>query len=181
MRATLIMYSGVGFTGGARVRGVRCHPPLSRRTVGSQSFYFGGAIPLLIGVVMLVALPESLQFMALRRKNPAKLAHWLNQVNPSVRATPNDEFVARAREQGRRAHRASVPRRARGRDDRLLDRQLHDLLNLLFAGKLATYSGTRRRLLGATAVLVGTVLQVGGTLGTVGLACSSHARDSCGS
>src|ERR1041384_6457937 len=94
MRATLIMYSGVGFTGGAAFGGFVATALIP--AYGWQSvFYFGGAIPLVIGLIMLVALPESLQFMALRGKSPAKLAMWLNQVDPSAQATPNDEFVVR--------------------------------------------------------------------------------------
>ena len=75
MRATLIMYSGVGFTGGAAFGGFVATALIP--LYGWQAvYYFGGAIPLLIGVIMLLALPESLQFMALRGKSPAKLAHW---------------------------------------------------------------------------------------------------------
>src|SRR2546421_5661 len=76
MRATLIMYSGGGFTGGAAFGGFVATALIP--TYGWQSvFYFGGTIPLVIGLVMLAALPESLQFMALRGSNPAKLAQWL--------------------------------------------------------------------------------------------------------
>src|SRR5882672_7247687 len=56
MRATLIMYSGVGFTGGAAFGGFLAAALIP--TYGWQSvFYFGGAVPLILGVIMLVALP----------------------------------------------------------------------------------------------------------------------------
>src|SRR5215208_131178 len=94
MRATMIMYAGVGFTGGAAFGGFIAAALIP--SYGWQSvFYFGGALPLVIGIAMLLWLPESLQFMALRGKNPAQLAHWLNRVNPAIKATANDEFVVR--------------------------------------------------------------------------------------
>lgn len=169
MRATLIMYSGVGFTGGAAFGGFVATALIP--SFGWQSvFYFGGVVPLVIGVIMLAALPESLQFMALRRKNPAKLARWLNQVDPSVHATANDEFVVREE------NKAGVPIRHLFREGRALATIIFwivNFMNLLNLYSLASWLPTVVRDAGysaQTAVLVGTVLQVGGTLGTVGLA-----------
>ena len=169
MRATLIMYSGVGFTGGAAFGGFVATALIP--AYGWQSvFYFGGAIPLIIGVIMLVALPESLQFMALRGRNPAKLARWLNQVDPSVKATPNDTFVVREE------NKAGVPIRHLFREGRAVATVVFwvvNFMNLLNLYSLASWLPTVVRDAGysaQTAVLVGTVLQVGGTLGTVGLA-----------
>jgi len=169
MRATLIMYSGVGFTGGAAFGGFVATALIP--SYGWPSvFYFGGAIPLIIGVVMLVALPESLQFMALRRKNPARLAAWLNQVDPSLKATAGDEFVVREE------NKAGVPISHLFREGRALATLIFwvvNFMNLLNLYSLASWLPTVVRDAGysaQTAVLVGTVLQVGGTLGTVGLA-----------
>ena len=169
MRATLIMYSGVGFTGGAAFGGFVATALIP--SYGWQSvFYFGGAVPLIIGLTMLVALPESLQFMALRRKNPARLATWLNQVDPSVKATANDEFVVREE------NKAGVPISHLFREGRAVATLVFwivNFMNLLNLYSLASWLPTVVRDAGysaQTAVLVGTVLQVGGTLGTVGLA-----------
>ncbi|HXD16754.1 MAG TPA: MFS transporter [Vicinamibacterales bacterium] len=169
MRATLIMYSGVGFTGGAAFGGFVATALIP--AYGWQSvFYFGGAIPLVIGLIMLVALPESLQFMALRGKNPARLAAWLNQVDPSVQATPNDTFVVREE------NKAGVPIRHLFRERRAVATIVFwvvNFMNLLNLYSLASWLPTVVSGAGysaQTAVLVGTVLQVGGTLGTVGLA-----------
>ena len=169
MRATLIMYSGVGFTGSAAFGGFVATALIP--LYGWQAvYYFGGAIPLLIGVIMLLALPESLQFMALRGKSPAKLAHWLNQVDPSLKATPSDEFVAREE------NKAGVPIShlfSEGRALATLVFWVVNFMNLLNLYSLASWLPTVVRDAGysaQTAVLVGTVLQVGGTLGTVGLA-----------
>jgi AAHS family 4-hydroxybenzoate transporter-like MFS transporter len=169
MRATLIMYSGVGFTGGAAFGGFVATALIP--LYGWQAvYYFGGVIPLFIGLVMLVALPESLQFMALRGTSPAKLAHWLNEMNPSVKATPDDEFVAREE------NKAGVPISHLFREGRALATLVFwivNFMNLLNLYSLASWLPTVVREAGysaQTAVLVGTVLQVGGALGTVGLA-----------
>src|SRR5262245_27517844 len=147
MRATLIMYSGVGFTGGAAFGGFVATALIP--AYGWQSvFYFGGAVPLVIGLIMLVALPESLQCMALRGKSPAKLAMWLNQVDPSVKATANDEFVVREE------NKAGVPIRHLFREGRALATVVFwvvNFMNLLNLYSLASWLPTvvRRGLLGA--------------------------------
>ena len=169
MRATLIMYSGVGFTGGAAFGGFVATALIP--LYGWQAvYYFGGAIPFVIGLIMIVALPESLQFMALRRKNPAKLAHWLNQVDPSVRATANDEFVVREE------NKAGVPISHLFREGRAAATIIFwvvNFMNLLNLYALASWLPTvmsNAGYSGRTALLVGTTNQVGGMLGTIGLA-----------
>jgi AAHS family 4-hydroxybenzoate transporter-like MFS transporter len=169
MRATMIMYAGVGFTGGAAFGGFLAAALIP--SYGWQSvFIFGGVIPILIGVVMLIALPESLQFMALRGKRPDKLAHWLNRMDPALRATASDQFVAREE------NKAGVPIVHLFREGRAVPTILFwivNFMNLLNLYSLASWLPTVVRDSGysaQTGVLVGTVLQVGGTLGTVGLA-----------
>jgi AAHS family 4-hydroxybenzoate transporter-like MFS transporter len=169
LRATMIMYAGVGFTGGAAFGGFIAAALIP--AYGWQSvFYFGGVVPLLVGIVMLAALPESLQFMALRARDPVRLAHWLRQVDPSIQPTSNDEFIVREE------NKAGVPivhlfHAGRGLPTILF--WIVNFMNLLNLYSLASWLPTVVRdagYSGQTAVLVGTVLQVGGTLGTVGLA-----------
>jgi AAHS family 4-hydroxybenzoate transporter-like MFS transporter len=169
MRATMIMYAGVGFTGGAAFGGFIATALIP--SYGWQSvFYFGGALPIVIGLAMLAALPESLQFMALRGQDPERLAHWLNRVNPAVNATANDQFVVREE------NKAGVPIIHLFHEGRAVPTILFwivNFMNLLNLYSLASWLPTVVRdagYSGQTAVLVGTVLQVGGTLGTVGLA-----------
>ncbi len=169
MRATMIMYAGVGFTGGAAFGGFLAAALIP--SYGWQSvFYLGGAVPLAIAFVMLVALPESLQFLALRGKSPEALARWLNCVNPSLDARPTDQFVVREE------NKAGVPIIHLFREGRAVPTILFwvvNFMNLLNLYSLASWLPTVVRdagYSGQTAVLVGTVLQVGGTLGTVGLA-----------
>ena len=169
MRATMIMYSGVGFTGGAAFGGFIAAVLIP--SYGWQAvFYFGGAIPIVIGLAMLAALPESLQFMALRGKDPATLARRLNAVSPGLGATANDQFVVREE------NKAGVPIVHLFHEGRAVPTLLFwlvNFMNLLNLYSLASWLPTVVRDSGysaQTGVLVGTVLQVGGTLGTVGLA-----------
>ena len=169
MRARLIMYSGVGFTGGAAFGGFVATALMP--AYGWQSvFYFGGAVPLVIGAAMLVALPESLQLLALRGRHRESLARWINQVKPGLHASAADDFVVNEE------NRHGVPIVHLFRDGRALATILFwivNFMNLLNLYSLASWLPTVVRDSGysaQTAVLVGTVLQVGGTLGTIGLA-----------
>jgi len=170
LRGPLMMViGGVGFTGGAAIAGFIAAfliPRFGWRSV----LYFGGAVPLLIALAMLVWLPESLQFLVVRRKNRANIARWLTRIDPSVPFGADVEFVVREET------REGVPvvhlfREGRGGVTILL--WVVNFMNLLNLYFLASWLPTVVRDAGyaaSTAVLAGTVLQVGGTIGTVGLA-----------
>ncbi len=168
-RATMIMLVGVGFTAGAAIGGFIAAALVP--TYGWQSvFYFGGAVPLLIAVAMFIALPESLQLMVLRGKSRSRLATWLRQIDPSLHVTANTSFVVREE------NKAGVPIFRLFREGRSVATLLFwvvNFMNLLNLYSLASWLPTVVRDAGystQTAVLVGTVLQVGGTIGTFGLA-----------
>jgi len=60
---------------------------------GWQSvLYVGGTIPLAIALLLIVGLPESIQFLALRGKNPQKVSGILSRIAPeyagALQATP---------------------------------------------------------------------------------------------
>jgi AAHS family 4-hydroxybenzoate transporter-like MFS transporter len=63
---------------------------------GWQSvLYLGGTIPLVIAILLIVSLPESIQFLAVRGKNPRKVSGILKRIAPefagaSLRPTPRD-------------------------------------------------------------------------------------------
>jgi MFS transporter, AAHS family, 4-hydroxybenzoate transporter len=170
LRGQLMMViGGVGFTGGAAICGFVAAfliPRFGWRSV----LYFGGAVPLLIALAMLVWLPESLQFLVVRRRDRAKIARWLARIDPTVPSGPAVEFVAPEQ------NREGVPvvhlfREGRGAVTILL--WVVNFMNLLNLYFLASWLPTVVRDAGnsaSTAVLAGTVLQVGGTIGTVGLA-----------
>ena len=170
LRGPLMMViGGVGFTGGAAIAGVIAAfmiPRFGWRSV----LYFGGAVPLLVALAMLVWLPESLQFLVVRRKSRTNVARWLTRIDPTVPSGADVEFVVREE------NREGVPvvhlfREGRGGVTILL--WVVNFMNLLNLYFLASWLPTVVRDAGyaaSTAVLAGTVLQVGGTIGTVGLA-----------
>jgi MFS transporter, AAHS family, 4-hydroxybenzoate transporter len=170
LRGPLMMIiGGVGFTGGAAIGGFISAFLIPR--FGWQSvLYFGGAVPLAIALAMLAWLPESLQFLVVRRKDRANIARWLTRIDPSIPSGPDVEFVVP--EQSREG----VPvvhlfREGRGPVTILL--WVVNFMNLLNLYFLASWLPTVVRDRGhstSTAVLAGTILQVGGTIGTVGLA-----------
>jgi MFS transporter, AAHS family, 4-hydroxybenzoate transporter len=57
--------------------------------------YLGGTVPLAIAILLMIRLPESIQFLAARGKNPQKVAGILARIAPqfaaaNLRATPRD-------------------------------------------------------------------------------------------
>ena len=83
MRVKLIMNITVGFTAGAALGGfvaARMIPTLGWRSV----FYFGGAIPLLIGALMILYLPESLQFQVLKKGSLEGVRQSLKRIDPAA-------------------------------------------------------------------------------------------------
>jgi len=167
-RVTLVMNITVGFTAGAMLGGFVSAwmiPAFGWRSV----FYFGGAIPFIIAGAMLLWLPESLQFLVVRRKNPDKVGLWLRRIDPTAPVGGHVEYVVP--EEGREG----VPVVHLFREGRTLGTILlwivnfMNLLNLYF---LSSWLATVIRDAGyptSTAVLAATTLQVGGTIGTFGL------------
>lgn len=170
LRGPLMMIiGGVGFTGGAAIGGFISAflvPRFGWRAV----LYFGGTVPLAIAVAMLVWLPESLQFLVVRHRRREQIARWLSRVNPAVPIGPDTRFIVPE------DNREGVPvvhlfREGRGAVTVLL--WVVNFMNLLNLYFLASWLPTVVRDAGhsaSTAVLAGTVLQVGGTLGTIILA-----------
>jgi AAHS family 4-hydroxybenzoate transporter-like MFS transporter len=168
-RVTLMMTITVGFTAGAAIGGFVAAwmiPTFGWRSV----FIFGGLVPLVIGATMLGGLPESLQFLAVQRRRSPALVKWLRKLDPTLRVDESTQFVANEESRG------GVPavhlfRDGRGMVTILL--WIINFMNLLNLYSLANWLPTVVTGMGyttQTAVLVGTILQVGGTIGTFGLA-----------
>ena len=169
MRVKLIMNITVGFTAGAALGGfvaARMIPTLGWRSV----FYFGGAIPLLIGALMILYLPESLQFQVLKKGSLEGVRQSLKRIDPAAWVDANtDVIVAEERKEG-------VPLRHLFSEGRTLITILYwivnftNLLNLFFlAGLLPTVlAGVGHSV--STSALVGGILQLGGVIGTFDLA-----------
>jgi AAHS family 4-hydroxybenzoate transporter-like MFS transporter len=165
LRVLMMIVVTNGFNVGAVVAGLVSAwmiPVFGWRSV----FYVGGAIPAVIGVLMLAGLPESLQFLALRGKASEKLAKWVRRIDPSVTAGPGTTFIVREQKS------AGVPILRLFSEGRAAGTVLlwvinfMNLLNLYFLASWlptvvnAAYGSVRN------AALVGTTLQIGGVIGT---------------
>ena len=157
-----------GFTVGAAVAGFIASyliPHYGWRSV----FYFGGTVPLVIGLLMFISLPESLQFLTLRKKSSDKVGRWLKRVDPSLAIGPRTTFVVNEEKK------EGVPIVALFHEGRavgtvlLWTMQFMNLINLYF---LSTWLPTIARGMGMTttaAVMVGTTFQTGGAVGTIAI------------
>jgi AAHS family 4-hydroxybenzoate transporter-like MFS transporter len=128
-------------------------------------FYFGGAVPLVICILMIFFLPESLQLMVMRGTDRRKIAQAVKKFDPAARVDENTEFVVKEEKKG------GVPVMhlfSSGRGVVTVLLWCVFFLNLLNLYLLASWLPTLVSQLGyvtSTAVLVGTMLQAGGTIG----------------
>jgi AAHS family 4-hydroxybenzoate transporter-like MFS transporter len=168
LRVTLMMAITVGFTAGAAFGGFVATwlvPQFGWESV----FYFGGFVPLVVGILMLIWLPESLQFLVVRRKI-TRLAGWMRRAHAEIVVGPDTEYVAG--EEGREG----VPVRYLLTEGRAPVTVLYwlvnfmNLLNLYFIAGLLPTILTGNGLDASTARIVGTLFQVGGVVGTFGFA-----------
>lgn len=165
-RAFITMLVQNGFNIGAMLVGFSALyviPEFGWRTM----FYVGGIIPVVIGLGMLVFLPESLQFLALRNTRDVRLAKWLKRVDPAVVITPETKLVAR--EQAA----PGVPVAQLFHSGRAVGTSLlwsANFMNLLLLYFLAQWLPLVFRNAGmsqANAIWVATTLQGGGVVGTL--------------
>ena len=169
IRVTLIMTITVGFTAGAALGGLVSAwmmPLFGWRSV----FYFGGAIPLVVGILMVFWLPESLQFLAARGQF-GKVGRWLKRVDPSAVIGPDTQYFIPEENKG------GVPVLNLLTEGRAPVTLLYwgvnftNLLNLYFlAGMLPTILSQTVNMSSSTSALITGTMQLGGTVGTFGLA-----------
>jgi AAHS family 4-hydroxybenzoate transporter-like MFS transporter len=168
IRITIMTVVAVGFTAGAAIGGFVSAwliPAFGWRSV----FYFGAIVPLVIGVLMFFLLPESLQFMVLRGKNPGNVAKWLKRIDPAVEANADTQYVVR---EDKRKGIPMVHLFREGRSMTTILLWIINFMNLLNLYFLSNWLPTVVRGAGystSKAVLVGTTLQVGGTIGSFAL------------
>lgn len=168
LRVTIMMIVSVGFTAGAAFGGFIAAwliPTFGWRSV----FYFGGAVPFVLAVLMARWMPESLQFMVLHRRNRAQVDRWLTRIAPSA-PVEGAELVVNEES------RSGVPVLHLFRDGRALGTLLLwavNFTNILDLYALSAWIPTiveRAGYATSTAVLIGATLQSAGTIGTFGLA-----------
>jgi AAHS family 4-hydroxybenzoate transporter-like MFS transporter len=171
LRVTIIMVVSCGFTMGAVLGGL-VSAVLIPHFGWKAVFYVGGILPLLITFIMYFYLPESLQFLAIhnqKNKHTLQITTALKRINPSIQIDPDMHYDKSL------VFKKSVPIFELFKNGRTTGTLLiwginfMTLLNLYFLSnwlptliKDAGYSTT-------TAVLAGTLLQVGGVVGTLTL------------
>lgn len=167
-RVTLMMWVSCGFTAGAVLGGLVS--ALLLPIGGWRSvFIVGGVVPLVIAGLMLRHLPESMQFLVLRRRKLQPVVDCLARIAPDLDPGRDPQFVVHE------AATAGVPLQALFRDGRTLPTLLLwgiNFMNLLDLFFLANWLPTLIVDAGqsqAAAVFVGTLLQVGGVVGTVAM------------
>jgi AAHS family 4-hydroxybenzoate transporter-like MFS transporter len=132
-----------------------------------SAFVTGGVLPLLLLPVLYYTLPESIRFLVLHKGERAVIATLIRRIDPAVRIDANTRLIVE--EHG--ASGMGVPalfREGRARSTVLLwIIYFMSLLNLyLFASWLTTHVREAGMSEG-TAILVGTLFQVGGAFGGV--------------
>jgi AAHS family 4-hydroxybenzoate transporter-like MFS transporter len=132
-------------------------------------FWVGGIVPLALLAPMAVWLPESLQFLALRGREPRRLARWIARIDPGAPAGGDVRYVAREE------RREGNPILLLFREGRAMGTALLwivNFMNVLNAYLLSSWLPSVLRDAGHTtsaSVLVGTAVQVGGCIGTFAL------------
>ena len=165
-RVKRMMIVSCGFTLGAALGGfisAALIPALGWRSV----FFVGGAVPLVLTIAMVARLPESLQFLVLKGR-VAQACAWLAHFAPQAGIDANTRLVVRERA-ATGAPVAELFSHGRLPVTLLWAISFMNLIDLYF---LSNWLPTVMRDAGyspGTAVIVGTVLQTGGVIGTLSL------------
>jgi AAHS family 4-hydroxybenzoate transporter-like MFS transporter len=167
-RATMVMIMFCGFSVGAALGGLLAAaliPQFGWRSV----FIVGGIAPLLLVPILMLKLPESVRFLALSGRANARVAELLGLITPKAEFAPATQFVVHEPKL------PGVPVLHLFREERTLVTLLlwvvffMSLLDIYF---LSNWLPTVLNDLGATvseAALIGSLLQVGGVVGTFAL------------
>jgi AAHS family 4-hydroxybenzoate transporter-like MFS transporter len=169
MRIATMMFVTNGFTVGAALGGFLAAwliPQYGWRFV----WYVGGLVPLLLLVPMYLWLPESLQFLALRRNDTREIGKWLKRIDPSASIDDSTRFVVpEARAPG-------VPIAHLFADRRAVATSLiwiANFMNIVNAYFVASWLPTVVRDMGystSIGVMAGATVQAGGVIGTLAIA-----------
>ncbi|CAM2191740.1 MFS transporter, AAHS family, 4-hydroxybenzoate transporter [Paraburkholderia kururiensis] len=164
-RVKRMMLVSCGFTVGAALGGfvsAALIPAYGWRAV----FWVGGVVPLLLAIAMVAVLPESLQFLVLKG-HVARARRWLAKFDPTLAVSEATRLVVREKAD---AGAPVVELFRAGRAPVTLILWGISFMNLIDLYFLSNWLPTVMRAAGytpSTAVIVGTVLQTGGVIGTL--------------
>jgi len=167
-RATMVMIMFCGFSIGAALGGMLAADLIPR--FGWRSvFLVGGIAPLIMVPILMWRLPESVRFLATTGQATERVAGLLKLINPSTAFAPGAQFVVHET----RLDGVPVVHLFReGRTAATLLLWVVFFMSLLDIYFLALWLPTVLNDLGATvsvAVLIGSMLQIGGVVGTFAL------------
>jgi AAHS family 4-hydroxybenzoate transporter-like MFS transporter len=181
LRVTIMMIVATGFTVGAALGGFVAAwllPLFGWRSV----FYLGAIVPLIIAVLMLLVLPESIQFLAVKKGQLAKLKTWLRRVDPTAPTGDDVEYWSEtapaspaATGNWRRVPLLDLFSAGLGTGTALLwVINFMNLLNLYFLQGWLTLVITDLGVPEGSAALVASMVQVGGVVGAFTLGWVVH-------
>jgi AAHS family 4-hydroxybenzoate transporter-like MFS transporter len=168
-RVSIMMIVSCGFTLGGVVGGLitaALIPSFGWRSV----FLVGGVIPLLVGIVMWLRLPESIQFLVFKKGDREQIRKNLMQIAPELHLPSDTQFVLQEAVKAQGVPFISLFKDGRARVTMLL--WVVNFANLLDMYFLSNWLPTVMREAGystQTAVLAGTMLWVGGVVGTLAM------------
>lgn len=164
-RVTLLTVVSVCFPVGGSIAGFVSAAVIPRW--GWQSaFYIGGSAPLFLVTLMLVYLPESVQFLATRGKH-ALVSKWLKRIVPSAKVDSHTLYhVNESNETRSSVTQLFIEGRAK-MTIILWGANFFNLIDLYFLSNWLPTIVKDTGLTISTAVLAGTALQVGGAVGSI--------------
>ena len=169
MRIATMMIVTNGFTVGAALGGFLAAwliPQYGWRAV----WYVGGLVPLVLLVPMYLWLPESLQFLALRRNDTREIGKWLKRIDPAAQIDATTRFVVPET----RAPGVPIAHLfAEGRAAATSLIWVANFMNIVNAYFVASWLPTVVRDMGystSIGVMAGATVQAGGVIGTLAIA-----------
>jgi AAHS family 4-hydroxybenzoate transporter-like MFS transporter len=167
-RATLVMIMFCGFSLGSALGGAfaaRLIPIFGWTAV----FWLGGALPIGLGFLLVLALPESIRLLALRGGADGRIRTILGHIAPDLRFADETKFVAREeRLPGFTVRHLFGGGRALG-TALLWIMFFMNLLDLYFLANLLPTVISNAGIAIEIAVIITTLLQIGGVAGAVSL------------
>ncbi|HET9130418.1 MAG TPA: MFS transporter, partial [Terriglobia bacterium] len=175
-RVSIMLIVANGFTAGAAIGGVIASwlvPAFGWKSV----FYAGGALPLLIGLSMLAWLPESLQFLV-QQGHPEtareKIGKWLKRIVPDLQMNDRVEFVTTEKKQAGVSFVRLFHQGRAGGTTLIWVVNFLNLLNLYFLAAWLPTVAAEAGFSPSISILVGSTLQIGGTVGALALGWFIH-------
>jgi AAHS family 4-hydroxybenzoate transporter-like MFS transporter len=168
IRVFVMMMISCGFTFGALLGGFISVVLIAK--FGWQAvFYFGGAVPLVLALFMIIGLPESLQILVIRNRNNDHVRRLVQRIDPSTPLAQNTVFIVQE------PVKTGTPVTQLFRDGRAGVTILFWIMNFMNLTDLYFLSNWLPTIISAsghgrsTAILAGTALQLGGTIGTLAM------------